>query len=181
MKLTGSFLWRAAAWALLATCGQMGHAAGFEQSDGEAARAIKTGNVADIKRIFADPKRVGPIESNIFVLQDVYMLAVGSGSVPLLQYLDSRSWLARLKAAPNIDMGSIVLVAAMQGRIAVLDYLASQKVSLAVADPDRVTPPCMALPVPASSKPSGIFASSDCVPTSGIGRASPSLNSPNTI
>lgn len=108
--------------------------ASWEQSDPQAAKAFGSGNVEQVKRILADPKRIQMIETNIFVLQDAYTKAVESGSVSLLKYLDTKGWLARLRDADKENATLILTIAAMTGSNGVIDYLDSQHVDLYAAD-----------------------------------------------
>src|SRR5262245_54284475 len=90
MRGSGSLACKTAARVLLLSCCQIVVAANFQQANPEAARALKSGNLEAVRQFLADPRQLESIESNIYVLQDVYGMAVESGSVPLLRYLDSR-------------------------------------------------------------------------------------------
>jgi hypothetical protein len=115
---------------IFALCSEGAHGASWEQSDPRAARAFGSGNLEQVKRIFADPDRARGMETNIPVLLDAYAKAVESGSVPLLEYLDTRGWLARLREADEENATLILAIAAMNGHNGVIDYLASQHVDI---------------------------------------------------
>lgn len=123
-----------AAMPFLLFCGQGALAAALAQSDTELVAALGSGNVELVERILADPKRSEPIERSIYVLRDAYALAVESGSVPLLKYLESRGWLDKLKESGSDSVNEMVQVSAMAGRNDVIDYLAAQHVDITAAD-----------------------------------------------
>jgi hypothetical protein len=107
--------------------------AGWEQSDPEAVRAFESGNLARVKQVLNDPQRKY-IEEKIYILADAYGRTIESGSIPVLEYLDSRGWFSRLQQswAPNSNW--MVQVAAGAGKNDVIDYLVLKHVDLMAAD-----------------------------------------------